>query len=192
MKTGISSPTIVLLTLCLLCSTPLGAQTAKKWTAADIVSKARPGQWIELEGDIQKDLSVLVLEIKFLIGDFMDDDWELRGTVRAIDLSKSEFQILSLPVNVTKDTDFDNGIESLDDIKPDYLVEIEGTYLNNGTFLAKEIDNKTDKLKTKPQYSTMIEALGKVGQVDEAKGMITMMGIQFYITEKTEGKSAIK
>jgi hypothetical protein len=38
----------------------------------------------------------------------------------------------------------------------------------------------------------MLEVVGKVSQVDEAKRIITVMGIQFQITEETEGKSLIK
>jgi hypothetical protein len=38
----------------------------------------------------------------------------------------------------------------------------------------------------------MVEASGKIGRVDEANRIITVMGIQFYITDKTESKSLIK
>jgi hypothetical protein len=72
------------------------------------------------------------------------------------------------------------------------LVKIEGTYMKDGIFLAKEVDNRTKKLKAEPEFDTMLEVVGKVEQVDEAKRMITVMGIQFHVTEETEGKSLIK
>lgn len=192
MKARISLPAIVIWTVCLLGCVPLCAQTIKKWTPAEIVAKAKPGQWVELEGTVQKDLSVLALEIEFLTGDFMDDDWELTAKVQAVTLAKNEFQVLLVPVKVAKDTEFGNGITSLAEVTPEMLIELDGTYLKEGIFLAKEIENKTKKLKAKPQWDTMIEAAGKIGHVDEAKQIITVMGIQFYITDKTEGKSLIK
>jgi len=192
MKVRYALSTFVILALCLLGSVSLSAQTVKKWTPADIVANAKPGQWVELEGIAQKDLSVLALEIEFLTGDFMDDDWELNGKVQAVNHPENEFQVLVVPVKVSKNTQFDKGIKSLTDVTPGMLVELEGTYLKDGVFLAKEVEKNTERLKAQPQLDTMVEAVGKVEQVDEAKRMITVMGIQFHITEKTEGKSPIK
>ena len=192
MKVRDSLVSIVTLALCLLGSLPLSAQTIKKWTPADIVAKAKPGQWVDIDGVIQKDRSVHALEVEFLTGDFMDDDWELIAKVQAVNQQENEFQVLSLPVKVSKNTQFDKGIKSLAEVKPGMLVELEGTYLKDGVFLAKEIENKTDRLKTNPQLETFVEAVGQIGQVDEAKRIITVMGIQFHVTEKTEGKSPIK
>lgn len=194
MKLRVSLPTIVILTLCLLGSMPLRAQSIKKWTLAEIMTNARPGRWVEIDGAIRKDQPVLALEIEFRTGDFMDDDWKLLAKVRTVTPTKNELQILDVPVKVTKDTEFDEeeGIKNLDDIKPEMLIKIEGTYMNDGIFLVKEIDNKTKKLKTEPEFDRMLEVLGKVGQVDEAKRTITVMGIQFQITEETEAKSLIK
>lgn len=192
MKVRISLPAMVIWALWHLSSIPLSAQTIKKWTPAEILSKAKPGQWVELEGTVQTDLTVLALEIEFLTGDFMDDDWEFTAKVQAVTPAKSEFQVLSVPVKVTKDTEFGIGIMSLAEITPGMLIELDGTYLQDGVFLAKEIENKTEKLKKKPKMDTMVEASGKIGRVDEANRIITVMGIQFYITDKTESKSLIK
>jgi hypothetical protein len=185
-------PTLAILTPCFLNCIELPAQTIKKWTPAEIVAKAKPGHWVEIDGVVQKDQSVRALEIEFQAGDFMDDDWKILGKVRTVTPAKNEFQVLSVPVKLTKDTEFDDGIKSVNDIKPEMLVELEGTYLNDGIFLAKEVDDKSKKRKTEPPFDTMLEIVGKVGQVDEAKRTITVMGIQFHITEETEGKSLIK
>ncbi len=194
MKALLSLRTIAIWALCLLGSIPLCAQTIKKWTPAEIMSKAKPGQWVDIDGIIQKDQSIFAFEIEFLAGDFMDDDWELKAKVRAVTPAKNELQVLSVPVRVTKDTEFDedDGIKSLDDIKPEMLVKLEGAYLKDGIFLAKEIENRTDRLKDNPDLDTLIEVVGKVGQVDKAKRMITVMGISFHITVETDGKSLIK
>lgn len=182
---------IAFLTICLF-ATLLNAQSVSKWTPADIITKAVPGQWVEIEGKVQEDLSVQAVEIKFLTGDFMDDDWELRAKVQTVNAATDEFQVLSVPVRVSKHTEFDNGIKSVAEVTPGMLVKLEGSYLNDGVFLAKEVEDKTHRLKTKPQLETKIEAVGKVGQVDETKRIITVMGIQFQITEQTDGKSPIR
>jgi hypothetical protein len=191
MKVPGSLARIVTLALCFFGNLPLSAQTIKKWTAADIVAKAKSGQWVDIDGVIQKDRSVHALEVEFLTGDFIDDDWELNAKVEAVNQQENEFQVLSLPVKISKTTQFNKGIKSLAEITPGMLVELEGTYLKDGVFMAKEVENKTDRLKAKPQLETIIEAIGQVGQVDEAKRIITVMGIQFHVTEKTEGKSPI-
>lgn len=184
--------TILILTTCFLGSIPLCAQTIKKWTPAEIIAKAKPGQWVEIDGAIQKDQSVRALEVEFRTGDFMADDWKLLAKVRAVSPATNEFQVLSVPVKVTKDTEFEDGIKSVSDIKPEMLVKLEGTYLNDGIFLAKEVEDRNKKLKNEPEFDTMLEVVGKVGQADVVKRIITVMGIQFHITEETEGKSLIK
>jgi hypothetical protein len=192
MKLRISFLAIPLLAICLPGHIPLRAQTVKRWTPAEIMAKAKPGQWVEIDGVIQKEPSALALEIEFRAGDFMDDDWRLLAKVREVTPTKNEFQVLWVPVKVTKETELDDALQSLDDIKPGMLVKLEGTFTNDGVFLAKEIDDRAKKLKAEPQFDRMLEVVGKVSQVDAAKRIITVMGIQFHITEETEGKSLIK
>jgi hypothetical protein len=194
MKSLVSLTAIVILALCLSGSILLRAQTIKKWTPTEIIANAKPGRWVEIDALIKKDQSVFALEVEFPAGDFMDDDWKLLGKVRAVTPAKNEFQVLWVPVRVTKDTEFDDddGIKSLDDVKLEMLVKIEGTYMKDGIFLAKEVGDRNKKLKAEPEFDTMLEVVGKVEQVDEAKRMITVMGIQFHVTEETQGKSLIK
>jgi hypothetical protein len=178
--------------LCLLGSMSFGTQTKKKLSPAEIMANLKPGQWIEIDGMMRKDQPMLAVEIEFRTGDFMDDDWKILAKVQAVTPAKNEFQVLSMPVQVTKDTEFDEGFKRLDDIKPGMLVKLEGTYLKDGTFLANEVDDRTQKLKAEPEFDTMIEVLGKVAQVDTAKQLVTVMGMQFQITKETEAKSLIK
>lgn len=192
MKVRVSLSTIAVLVLYLLSVEPLHAQRAKKWTSAEIITNVKVGQWIEIDGAIRPDQSVVAVEIEFRAGDFMDDDWRLLAKVKSVTPEKNEFQVFSVPVRVTKETEFDEGIKSLDDIKPEMLVKLEGTYLTEGVFLAKEVDNRDRKLKAEPQFDKMLEVVGKIAQIDEGKRVITVMGIDFHITEETEGKSLIK
>lgn len=192
MKVRVSLPAIVVLASCLLGGFPLRAQVLKKWNPAEILAGVKPGQWVEIDGAIRPDQTVMAIEVEFRTGDFMDDDWRLLAKVRDVSPEKNEFRVLWVPVRVTKDTEFEEGIESLDGVKPEMLVKLEGTYLKDGVFLAKEVVDRTKKLKSEPEFATMLELVGKVEQIDEVKHTITVMGIQFHITEETEGKSLIK
>jgi hypothetical protein len=184
---------MVFYTFC-LDSASLRAQAKNKWTPSDIVVRAKSAMWVKMEGVLQADFSVMALEIKFLSGDFMDDDWELKAPVRAVTPADGEFQVLMMPVRVTEKTDFEKGLSSIEDIKPGMFLELEGTYLKEGVFLPKEIENITERRKGKKQSESemKIEAVGKIGHVDENKRIITIMGIPFHINENTEGKSPIK
>lgn len=192
MKVYFSISALTVLGFCLFSSTPLQAQRAKKWTQAEILANVKVGQWIEIDGAIQPDQSVTAVEIEFRAGDFLDDDWRLLATVKSVSPEQGEFKVFSVPVRVTKETEFDEGIASLDDIKPEMLVKLEGSYLKEGVFLAKEVDNRAKKLRAEPQFDKMLEVVGKIAQIDEAKRVITVMGIDFHITIETEGKSLIK
>jgi hypothetical protein len=192
MKLRNSFPTIFLSALCLISPNHLRAQTVKRWTPAEILAHAKPGQWVEIDGVLQKESAVLALEIEFRAGDFMDDDWRLLAKVKEVTPTKNQLQVLWVPVKVTKETEFDDKLKNLEDIKPEMLLKLEGTFTNDGIFLAKEISDRSRKLKVEPDFEGMLELVGRIGQVDEAKQMITVMGIQFQITEETEGKSLIK
>lgn len=183
---------IAVFALCLLGDTPLHAQRNKKWTPAEIFANVKVGQWIEIEGAVQPDQSVTAVEIEFRTGDLMDDDWQLQAKVKSVAPEKSEFQVFSVPVRATKDTEFDDDLGGVNDLKPEMSVKLEGTYLNEGIFLAKEVDIRTRKRRAEPRTVEKVEVVGKVAQIDEAKQVITVMGIRFHINEQTEGKSLIK
>jgi len=195
MKLHVHIFTIALGVLLLAAANPAAAQSKSRMTITEIMSTLKPGQWVQLEGAIQRDLSVLCSEVQILTGDFLDDDWGVSAVVRNIDRMKQEAQILRLPIKFKKDTEFqsDAGVfKSLADVKVGMLIELEGTYLKDGTFLTKEIENESAKLEKKPKLKDEIQAVGKVEKVDAAKRTITLMGITFQITDKTEGKSAVK
>jgi hypothetical protein len=43
----------------------------------EFFKRVKPGQWLEIEGIPQKDLSILATKATILTGDFQDDDWEI-------------------------------------------------------------------------------------------------------------------
>jgi Domain of unknown function (DUF5666) len=171
------------------------AQMKGKMTAADTLAALKPGQWVELEGNVQQDFSVLCTEIKLLTGDLLDDDWKLTGIIRSVNKEKQAIEILRLPIKIQPETEFDDDdgkMKSFTDVKTNMLVQVEGTYLKDGTLLAKEIDNESAKLTEKPQAKDKIKARGKVEKIDSTKRTITLMGITFQLTDGTQGMSTIR
>jgi hypothetical protein len=185
----------VLLALLLVAVRHGGAQVKGRMTTADILATLKPGQWVELEGIVQPDLSVLCTEIKLLTGDLLDDDWKITGIIRKINKEKQEIEIVRLPIKIQSQTEFDDDhgtFNSFADIKTNMLIKVEGTYLKDGTFLANEIENNSAKLLEKPERKDRLEARGRVENIDPTGRTMTLMGMSFQLTAKTKGKSAIK
>jgi hypothetical protein len=180
---------------------PSRAQSRKPFMRTDeILATIKPGQWAKLEGVVQKDFTALCKQVEILTGDFLDDEWEITAVVQQIDKEKKEFTLLRLPVKLHKDAEFEMAgksdgkreFKSFDDLQVGMLVELEGTYLKDGTFLAKEIDDETSKVEREPELKGEVELMGRVDKVDVKQQTITVMGITFMLTEKTKGKSVIK
>lgn len=172
-----------------------GTAQIKQLTPEKVLASLKPGQWVQLEGVIQRGFTLDCSEVQILTGDFLDDDWGLTGVVRTIDKMQREARILSLPVKFDKDTEFENNTGKFGgfaDLKVGMLVELEGTYLKDGTFLAKEVEDESAKMAKKPKMKNEIQAMGKVEKVDVVKRTITLMGVAFQLSDKTECKSAIK
>jgi predicted RNA-binding protein len=171
------------------------AQKKGSMPAADILAALKLGQWVVLEGPVQRDLSVQCTKLKLLTGDLLDDDWKIIGTIRKVDKQKQAIEILRLPIKVPPEVEFkdvDGKLKSLADVKFNMFVQAEGTYLKDGTLLAKQIKNEAAKLVVKPHLKDEIEARGKVEKIDPTNRTITLMGITFQLTDGTQGMSALR
>jgi predicted RNA-binding protein len=171
------------------------AQKKGSMPAADILAALKLGQWVVLEGPVQRDLSVQCTKLKPLTGDLLDDDWKIIGTIRKVDKQKQAIEILRLPIKVPPEVEFkdvDGKLKSFADVKFNMFVQAEGTYLKDGTLLAKQIKNEAAKLVVKPHLKDEIEARGKVEKIDPTNRTITLMGITFQLTDGTQGMSAIR
>jgi hypothetical protein len=183
----------------LLCGLLTLSQTyAKKpMSAAEILQALKPGQWVKVEGIIQGDSSVLCKEVKFLTGDFLEDDWKLAGVTHQVDPVNRQLRIAGPLIKLRGDAEFENDggtgpFKGFDDVKPGMRLDVEGTYLKDGTFFAKQIQNGSARLASEPGLENEIKVRGKVGDVDLATRSVTLMGITFKITDRTKGKSAIR
>ena len=163
--------------------------------AADPLASLKTGQWIRIEGVLRPDSTGLCDELRILAGDFLDDDWILKGHIQAVDATNREFALAGLRVQVTDDTGFDSprktfrGFEAL---QKGVLVEVEGTYLKPRKFLAVELDDESDDAEREPWGWEKIQLIGKVERVDTRRRLLTAMGFAFQLTDKTMIRSAIE
>ncbi len=160
----------------------------------DLFKALKPGQWVQIEGVPQRDMSVLATEVKILTGDFRDDDWEVFGAVRTLNRGLKEFEILSLKIKTNDETDYqvkdkDRQFTKFEDMKTGMLVEVEGSFLKDGNFMAEEIQDETVK---KADEAGTVTFLGKAEKVDATRRMITLMGATFLVNDQTHMRSAIK
>ena len=163
--------------------------------AQEILPQLKTGQWIQLESVIQKNEEVRCTALRVLAGDFLDDDWSLKGRIRALDLKTHRFSIGPVSIQASDNAVIENMrgmLDGLGDIRPGMIVEVDGTYLKNGTFRAKEIEDESAELRGVPGVNQRLAAIGKIERVDVGRRRITVMGIEFLINEKTQLKSLIR
>jgi len=160
--------------------------------ASDLFQTAKPGQWVELEGVVQKDFTVIAKKVKFLTGDFQEDDWELKAAVRTIDRTNKQFNLLLIPIKVSAKTEYENAagtFKQFEDLKIGMLVECEGTFLKDGCFAAEEVQEESD---FKPEEPGELRAVGKIEKLDPRQHTVTVFGVKFKIIEATKIQSALK
>lgn len=171
-----------LITMMML-NTDASAQKIEKF-----LSTLKVGDWVELEGLPQRDLSVIVDEIEVVRGEMEDDDYEIAGLINRVSLKERTIYMVNLPIKLAKDAEYDEdggSIKSFSDIKAGLYVEVEGTYLRDGIFMGDEIaveDFKEDE-------KHMVDWTGKVEAIDPQGKTITVFGHVLTFTEQTKFKS---
>lgn len=171
------------------------AQMGGRMTSTELLKTLNPGQWVKLEGVIQRDSSILCKDVKVLTGDFGNDDWALAAVVKRVDKTAQQAYVSHLPIKFQKDTEFQSEggtLKGFADLKPGMYIDLEGTYLKDGTFLVKEIEDESAKLKAEPELAHEIEAKGRVEQIDAVKRTITLMGFTCRLSERTRIQSTIR
>ncbi len=170
-------------------------QAGKNGSPADPLVSLRVGQWIQLEGTVQADQPTRCTEVRLLAGDYLDDDWSLKGIVQTVDAERREFAVAGCRVQVTENTSFDNPsgtFQGISDLRPGMLVEVEGMYVKDRRFLAAEVDDESDEIRDRPGSKDQIQIVGRVERVDSRKRLIAAMGLVFHMTDRTQVKSVIQ
>ena len=172
------------------------AQVRAKMTPEEILAAIKPGQWMHLEGVIQKGFSVMCTEARILTGDIPENKWSITTVARSIDPAKKELKLLRLLIKTQMETEFESKtnfmFKSFADLKAGMFLEVDGTYLKDDTFMAVEIEDISSELAADPSLANQVEVDGKVERVDVSNRTVTLMGITFHIVDKTRLKSAIK
>lgn len=163
---------------------------------SDIFPTLRVGRWIRLDGMLMKDRTVQCTELKVLAGDFIDDDWSITGQVEGVEMNGRRFRIGDITVHVAETAELEDGhghgqIKSFAEIKPGMIIEVDGTYLKDRTFLAHDVDDESDEIRI-PRGERHLRLIGKIEQSDPGRRRIQAMGMVFIITEKTQVKSMIR
>ena len=187
---------LVLLAVSLLIALTIGhGRGGKNPSTADELATLKVGQWIQVDGTLRADSSALCSELRLLTGDFLDDDWALKGFVQSLDAAKKELVIGGVSVQVTEDTGFDSPnrtFTGLSDLRAGLLVELEGTCLKSRKFLAMEVDDESDELAHTPWSRNQVMIVGRVERVEPSKRLVTAMGFVFQVTDRTRLRSVIQ
>jgi hypothetical protein len=187
---------ILAVAVALLYNTGAGwPQSGKHPTATDHLSSLKIGQWIQLDGTVKGESSAWCTEVKQLAGDFLDDDWSIQGAVQAVDPGRQEFTIGGCHIQVNASTTYEDPhhkTKGLHDLRPGMLLDVEGTFLRTGTLLAAEVDDETDELTRRPQLKDLVEIVGRIEKLDTKLRRISVMGVQFELTDKTKLRSAVQ
>ncbi len=196
MKSCLYVFTALLAALLLITTSSARAQNRAQMSAVEILAAMKPGQWMHLEGVIQKGFSVMCTEARILTGDIPENKWSITTVARNTNPAKKELKLLRLLVKTQMETEFESKtnptFKSFADLKPGMFLEIDGTYLKDYTFLAVEIEDISTELTADPTLENQVEVDGKVEKVDVSNRTVTLMGITFHIIDKTRLKSAIK
>jgi hypothetical protein len=185
-----------MMSLLLAMSSSALAQMRMKMSPTEIIGALKAGQWVKMEGKIQRDFSVLTKSIKVLTGDFLESDWSITAVARDVNYNQKDLKLMLLPIKTQADTDYENKTGHLpggfSDLKKGMLMEVDGTYLKDGTFLAVEIEDVSVELVEEPKLVNEVEAVGKIERIDSGSQAVKVMGITFKIISETELRSAVK
>ena len=112
-----------------------------------------------------------------------------------MDPQRQTLVVFTLPARMGEEVEFKGRSESfasLAQVKVGMFVNVEGTYLKDGTFLAKKVADKSDELVKKPDHRGHVLVRGRIDRVDPVRHSVTVMGIPFVITSSTRVKSVIR
>lgn len=171
------------------------AQMPRPGSPAELMAALKVGQWVKLEGPAGHSPTVMCTEAKMLTGDFLDDDYEISANVRRVDAEKRSLVVFTLPARLRDDAEFkggSNAFRSLAQVKVGTYVNLEGTYLKDGSFLAKKVNERSAELTKKPQHVGRVWVKGRIDKVDAGSRTVTVMGIPYVITSSTRVKSVIR
>ena len=172
------------------------ADSSRSGTPAELMAALKVGQWVKIEGPAGNSPFVQCSEAKMLTGDYLDGDWQISADVRRVDAAKGTFTVFTMPCKLADGARFKSkvnpGFQSLAQLTPGMYVSIEGTFLRDGTLLAREVADKAHHLEEKPEHKGLVRLRGRIDKVNPAAQSVTVMGITFQINSRTQAKSVLR
>ena len=171
---------VILLLLIIAYSSPLPAQELNAF-----MSTVKKGDWIRFAGIPQPDFSILVQEIEVIREEMEDDNWEVSGVVSQMETEENTIHILYLPIKLDGDTkyiDDEAKVTSINSIKPDMEVEVEGRFSMDGIFFGDAVTVKRPDAGEK----NLVRWTGQVEGVELESNLINVLAHIIILTPETK------
>jgi hypothetical protein len=182
--------------LVLLAAGAAWAQSGRAASPTELLGALKVGQWVKIQGPAGKAPVVQCSQAKMLTGDFLDSDWQITGDVSRVDAAKGTFSVFTVPCRLADGCSFKSknnpGFKGLAQVKPGMFLNVEGTYLRDGTLLAQKVADKADELEDKPDHKGQVRLRGRIDKVNPTAQSATVMGITFQVNSHTQAKSVIR
>ena len=177
-------------------ATAWAQQTGRAGSPAELMAALKVGQWVKIEGPTAKTAIVQCTQAKMLTGDFLDGDWQISSEVRRVDPEKGTFMVYTMPCKLAQNCVFksktDPAFTSLAQLKPGMYVNVEGTFLRDGTLLATKVGDKASELEAKPDHKGSVRLRGRIDKLNPSAMTVTVMNITFQVNSHTQAKSVIR
>jgi hypothetical protein len=183
-----------LATILVLAAPSTGRTQSTRAATPDPLATFKAGQWVRVVGTVQGAAPTPCNALRLLTGDFLDDDWSIRGTVKAVNPERREFTIGDSRIQVSDKTAYESPEESIKgyaSLRAGSYVDVEGTYLSSHALLAAEVDDEGDEAARQPKLRAQVEMVGKIERVDLRRRVVSIMGMEFQITPRTQIRSVL-
>ena len=177
-------------------ATAWAQQAGRAGSPAELMAALKVGQWVKIEGPTANAAIVQCTQAKMLTGDFLDGDWQISSEVRRVDPAKGTFTVYTMPCKLAQNCVFKSktnpAFTSLAQLKPGMYVNVEGTFLRDGTLLANKVGDKASELETKPEHKGSVRLRGRIDRLNPSAMTVTVMNITFQVNSHTQAKSVIR
>ena len=144
------------------------------------------GQFVEVEGDLQPDGSVLAKKIELEDHDHDDEnEIEFTGHVQSIDAANLSIVVEGLVVLTDASTEFAGDgqpLSSFADLRVGQLVEVDGKLQDDGSILAKKIE-----LEDEEEGEDEFEFKGVIQSIDVGASSMVFSGLYWCILTPRRG-----
>jgi len=157
-------------------------------TLGELLSNAKPGRWVRLEGVPQEDRTVRCVKAGLLGGSNQDTGWAIKGLVQDVDTAARQMTVGGDRVRVLPGPKLNSptgSLRGLSDLKPGMYVKVEGTYGQDSVFVARKVDDQSLDVARKPGSEKKVVHQGRIERADPAQRTIVLMGTTYVLSSDT-------